>query len=296
MKIGYVGVGNMGGAVALRMLRSHPLTVFDLSAAALERMAGAGASVAGSAAELAGGCDVIFLCLPTPDHVRKALFGEGGLAGAARPGTLIVDQSTGEPKATKAMAAELVERGIEMVDAPLSGGLKGAEEGTVAIMVGGTDEQFARIRPMLEAIGPNSFHAGPLGSGNAVKLANNMISAAHRIISFEALALAAKAGVKPRVAVDIFMASSGRNFFIERFLSPHIVEGNLHSGFSLELMHKDVRLACQLGLENEVPLFAGNLVREFFQMCMNTEGRQADVNTIALAMEKLAGVELVKKG
>jgi 3-hydroxyisobutyrate dehydrogenase len=293
MAYGYIGVGNMGGAVARRILSAHPLTVYDRNANAVRRMAEAGAEVALSAADLARRCDVIFLCLPTPEHVRSVLFDEGGIAGAAAAGTLIIDQTSGEPSATRDMATRLQEKSIELVDAPLSGGLKGAEEGTVAMMVGGTDEQFTRIRPLLEAIGPNVFHAGPLGTGNAVKLANNMVSAAHRLISMEALALAVKSGVEPKRAMEIFMASSARNFFMERFLSPAIVNGDLHSGFSFALMHKDVRLACQLGIEQGVTLFSGNLVREYFQMCMNLRGREADVNTIALVVEQLSGVRIV---
>ncbi|WP_323032516.1 NAD(P)-dependent oxidoreductase [Paracoccus sp. (in: a-proteobacteria)] len=193
MAFGYIGVGNMGGAVARRIQRVEPLVVYDLSAEALARMADAGATVAGSVSELAQACDVIFLCLPTSDHVRGVLFDEGGLAASARPGTLIIDQTSGDPTATREMASILAETGIEMVDAPLSGGLKGAEEGTVAIMVGGSEAQFARIHPLLEAIGPNVFHAGPLGAGNAVKLANDLVSAAHRLISFRGAGIGGQA-------------------------------------------------------------------------------------------------------
>jgi len=296
MAYGYIGVGNMGGAVARRILKKQPLTVYDRSAEAVRRMVEAGATSRDCIADLARDCEVIFLCLPTPDHVRSVLFDAGGIASAAARGTLIIDQTSGEPSATRAMAAELAKSGIELVDAPLSGGLKGAEEGTVAIMVGATEEQFQRIRPFLEIIGPNIFHAGALGTGNAVKLANNMVSAAHRVISLEALALAVKSGVDPRRAVEIFMAGSARNFFIERFLAPEIVNGNLRSGFNFALMHKDVRQACQLGVEQAVPLFSGNLVREYFQMCMALQGNEADVNSMALVVEKLSGVALVPPG
>ena len=138
MKIGYVGLGSMGGALARRLLLAHPLHVHDVNATAAQRMSNLGAKPCASGSELAVECDTILLCLPTSAEVRTAIFGPTGLAATARQGTLIVDQTTGDPTATRAMAAELAPDGIDLIDAPVSGGPRGADAGTIAIMVGAT--------------------------------------------------------------------------------------------------------------------------------------------------------------
>ena len=296
MNVGYVGLGNMGGVIAARIQRTHPLRVYDLNEDAVERLCEKGASPCDDLADLARQCDVILLCLPTSDHVRKAVLGEKGIVAGAGPGTLIIDQSTGDPAKTRAMAAELAPLGLEMIDAPISGGPKGAEEGTVAIMVGATPAQFARAEPLLRALSPNVFHAGVVGAGHVAKLCNNLLSAAHRAVTVEALALAVKNGVECGTMVDILLAGSGRNFFIERFVKSNIVSGKLATGFTLSLMHKDVKLATELGVESGVPMFCTNTVREFFQVCMNMMGRETEVNSIALVMDQLAGTHMVPPG
>jgi 3-hydroxyisobutyrate dehydrogenase len=293
MTIGYVGLGNMGGALARRLRLKHELSVYDLSHAAVQRMEERGATACASLGELASRCDVIFLCLPTSAHVRAAIFGDNGLASGLKPGALVVDQTTGDPTVTREMAAELAKRSVDLIDAPVSGGAMGAEAGTIAIMVGAGPEQYARVHPILTTISPNVFHAGGVGNGHAIKLVNNMLSGAQRLLSMEAMALAAKSGVDPQTAVEILLAGGGRNAFLEKFMAPHVVKGNLVCGFTLGLMHKDVRLACALGEDMQVPMFFGNLAREFYQMCISDMGREAEVNTAALVMDRLAGTRVV---
>jgi 3-hydroxyisobutyrate dehydrogenase len=225
--------------------------------------------------------------------VRTAVFGAEGLASTAKPGTLFIDQTTGDPAVTRELAERAQALGLGFMDAPISGGPKGAEAGTVAIMVGATPEQFARAEPVLRQISPNVFHAGAAGTGHVAKLSNNLISAAHRMITLEALALACKNGVEPSKMVDILMASSGRNFFIETFVRSSVISGKLATGFTLAFMHKDIKLATQLGVDSGVPLFCTNTVREFFQVAMNLMGRETEVNAVALVMDKLAGTQIV---
>jgi len=292
VKIGYIGLGSMGGRLAARLLHSHDLYVYDRDPAAVAAQIERGAKACASAAELAAACDVVLLCLPTSDHVRTVLFGDGGLAAAARPGTLIVDQTSGDPVQTRQLAAELAELGIDMADAPVSGGPAGADAGTIAIMVGGSDERFAQLRPILEPISPNIFHAGPIGAGHVVKAANNMLSAVNRMVSLEALALVTKNGVDAHRALEIFLASSGRNFHLETFVA-EILAGKLDSGFTLGLMHKDVKLACRLGVDSGTPLQLGDVVRNFYQMCVNEWGYDGEVNNAALLMDRLAASTVV---
>jgi 3-hydroxyisobutyrate dehydrogenase len=293
MRVGYVGLGHMGSALAARLLREHELLVNDVNPNAAERIAAQGAIPCARPSEIAARADVILLCLPTSAEVQAVIFGENGLVAGSKPGTLIIDQTTGDPAATRAMAAELAGSGLDLIDAPVSGGPAAADAGTIAIMVGASPLQYARAEPVLRSISPNLFHAGGVGAGHVIKLANNMLSAAQRAFTMEAVALAARNGIDPRLAVEIMMASSGRNFFLEHFMGSHIVTGKLHSGFSLGLLYKDVRLATQLGVDSGAVMFFGNVVKEFYRTCINLMGEDAEVNTAALVMDRIAGTQVV---
>ncbi len=293
MNIGYIGLGNMGGALAKRLQLTHQLFVFDQNAAAVQQLTAAGATACQTAAAVASECDVILLCLPTSDHVRAVLFGEDGLTGTLAPGTVVVDQTTGDPAATREMAAELVAQGVGLVDAPVSGGVKGAEAGTIAIMMGGDPDHLTRVEPTLRAISPNVFHTGGVGTGHVMKLVNNLMSCSQRLLTFEAMALAAKNGMDPEKAVEVLLASGGRNGFLERIMGPQILHGKLAANFTLGLAHKDVRLACQLGIDSEVPMFFGNLTRELYQMCISEMGAGEQVDSAALVMDRLAKTQVV---
>lgn len=291
--IGYVGLGNMGGPLAHRLLLAYPLCVFDRNPAAVCALEAAGAAVASDLGDLADRCNVILLCLPSSVQVREVLLGDGGLAQRLKPGTLVVDQSTGEPNATREMARRLADFGVELIDAPVSGGPRGAQAGTIAMMVGASPGQFARIEPILRAISPQLFHAGEVGAGQVIKLANNMVHHSQRLLALEAMALAVKNGVAADTAADIFLASSGRNYYMEHNLHSRVLAGQLFSGFTLELLLKDVRLATRLGDESGVPLFFGNLVREFYQMCTTELGKDTQVNAVALVVDRIAGTQMV---
>jgi 3-hydroxyisobutyrate dehydrogenase len=193
------------------------------------------------------------------------------------------------------MAKELARLGIDLVDAPVSGGIAGAEAGTIAIMVGADDAGYARVLPILQAISPNVFHVGGIGSGHVIKLVNNLLSGAQRLLSFEAITLAAKNGVDPKVANAVLVASGGRNAYLERIMGARVLEGKLDIGFTLGLAHKDVRLACQLGIDSEVPMFFGNLARDIYQSCIAEMGRENQVDTVGLVFDRLAGTGVVPR-
>ena len=293
MTVGYVGLGNMGGALARRLQLTHRLLVHDRDATAVKRLVDGGAVACADLKDLASRCDVIMLCLPTSREVRQVLFDESGLADQVALGTMIVDQTSGDPTATRAMAAEVRTRGAELIDAPVSGGIEGADAGTIAIMVGAEPEHYARIHPILAAISPNVFHTGGVGTGHTMKLVNNLLSCAQRLLTFEGMALAAKNGIEPRAAVEILLTSGGRNGFLEQVMGPHILNGNLEAGYTLGLAHKDVRLACELGIDSEVPMFFGNLTRELYRLCAAEMGRDAKVDSAALVMDRLASTQVV---
>lgn len=294
MSVGYIGLGDMGGALAKRLHLTHPLVAYDLNRINLEQLVASGAKAANGLPDLAASCDVIFLCLPTSEHVQQVIFGADGLATALRQGTMIIDQTTGDPTQTRKMAAELSTRGIALVDAPVSGGAQGATAGTISIMVGASAELLDRARPFLDAISSNVFHAGDVGAGHVMKLINNMISGTQRLLSLEGLALAARNGIDPAKATEILSAGGARNAFLAES-APRLLNGNFGTGLTLGLMHKDLRLACQLGADSGMALLYGSLTREFYQLCIGQVGAGERVDRSATAMEKLARTIIIPK-
>jgi 3-hydroxyisobutyrate dehydrogenase len=294
MNVGYVGLGSMGGAIVKRMLvNQQPLRVFDLDPKRISEMAEAGATAAQSGAALAEMSDVVCLCLPTSENVRQAIFGENGLAKGLKPGTIVADMTTGDPLQTKAMAAELAKSGVTLIDAPVSGGPAGAHAGTLAIMVGASQEVFDKVKPIFEKVGPNVFRLGELGAGQTMKLVNNLLLAGCRALTFEAMALAVKNGLDPKLATDVLNKSSGRNGTTERSLADTI-EGKFPASFALGLMTKDVRLANQLGRDTGVPMLIGRIVEELHNVAMNNHGAGACSNILIKDFEQRAKARITK--
>ena len=293
MDIGYVGLGSMGGAIAKRMLLSRKLRLYDLDPKRAETLAKDGGIPAQSLSAIAAQSDLVCLCLPTSTEVRAAIFGKDGLAEGLRAGTIVADMTTGDPLQTKEMAAELAKRGVEMIDAPVSGGPDGATAGTLAVMVGGTAAQFARVKSQFEAISPNIYHMGALGAGQTMKLVNNLLMAGCKALTYEVMALAAKNGLDPKLAGEVLQKSSGRNGTTERTLQGTL-DGVFRGTFSLGLMTKDVRLATQLGRDTGVPMLLGRIVEELHQVAMIAHGANSDSNIIIRDFEQRAATKITK--
>jgi 3-hydroxyisobutyrate dehydrogenase len=293
MEVGYVGLGSMGGAIARRMLLSRKLRVFDLVPERVSAMTQAGALPVQNSASLAAGSDMVCLCLPTSADVRVAIFGEAGLAAGLKAGTLVVDMTTGDPLATKAMAKELAARGIDMIDAPVSGGPDGAAAGTLAIIVGASTALFAKAKPVFESVSPNVFHMGELGTGQTMKLVNNLLLAGSKAMTYEVMALAAKNGLDPKLCAEVLQKSSGRNATTERTLQGNI-DGIFRGSFSLGLMAKDVNLANKLAHDTGVPMLLGALIQELHQIALNTHGSAADANVLIRDFEARSGTRITK--
>ncbi|MFB9831898.1 NAD(P)-dependent oxidoreductase [Actinoallomurus acaciae] len=247
-RIGFVGLGNMGEPMA-RLLAGagHDLHVYDAGPAARERLDGvAGIRVAKTAADVADGADAVILMLPDSDVVEAVLLGDG-LLGRAVPPTVIVDMSSSVPARTRALADRAAERGVPLIDAPVSGGVTGARGGALTIMVGGPAETVARVRPVLDVLGSSVVHAGERpGAGHAVKALNNLMSAAHLLVSSEALIAGREFGLDPAVMLDIVNGSSGRSGSTQTKWPRFILPGGFDSGFALRLMLKDMRVALDL--------------------------------------------------
>lgn len=295
LRIGYIGLGVMGGALAKRLLREHKLTVFDLSAERCAEFAALGAAVAASPAELGAACDIVLTCLPTSAQVRAVIFGDNdGLIRGMKPGSLIADQTSGATAATRAMAEELAPTGVQLIDAPVSGGPRGADAGTIAIMVGADEPQYARIEKILTAISPNVTHVGPVGAGHTLKSLNNMMSAANRLLAFEAVSLAVANGLDAKVAVDVINKSSGMNTGTLNVFPKNIFTDDFHARFTLALMEKDVALAAELATGGFEALTLTPQILRNYRMAIDRFGRDADLHEMLRLYEDAAGKPVAK--
>ena len=294
-KIGYIGLGVMGGALARRLLREHKLTVFDLSKERCAEFAALGATVAASPAEVGAACDIVLTCLPTSAQVRAVIFGDNdGLIRGMKPGGLIADQTSGATAATRAMAEELAPTGVQLIDAPVSGGPRGADAGTIAIMVGGEPAQYARIEPVLKVISPNVAHVGPLGAGHTLKSLNNMMSAANRLLAFEAVSLAVANGIDAKMAVDVINKSSGMNTGTLNVFPKNIFTDDFEARFTLALMEKDVALAAELATGGFEDLTLTPLILRNYRMAIERYGRNGDLHQMLRFYEEAAGKPVAK--
>jgi 3-hydroxyisobutyrate dehydrogenase len=295
MQLGYVGLGNMGAALARRLLSQQPMRVYDLNPAAMTRLAERGGVASQSPKALAAESDLVMTCLPTSKEVRDVIFGSDGLAAGLKKGSIIADMTTGDPNATRQMASDLAGAGITLIDAPVSGGPHGADAGTIAIMVGAPADIYARLKPVFETISPNIFHCGAIGNGHTMKLVNNVIAAGVRMATFEAVTMGIKAGLSLETCATVLAKGSARSYTTEITL-PKFLRGELKTNFALGLMHKDVRLATELALRSAAPMPVANLVRELFQVAVNEEGADADVNCLVHLHERQARVDFAPKG
>lgn len=245
--LAFIGLGMMGLPMASRMIAAGwRVRGSDLSAAAMETFSKAGGIACGSPREAAAGVDTVITMLPDGAIVRAVLAGPDGIAEVLAPGALVIDMSSSAPTGTRNLAAELGKRGIRLVDAPVSGGVKRARDASLAIMAGGEPADVERARPLLAAMGSSIFATGGPGSGHAVKALNNYVSAAGLAAACEAAIIAEKFGIDPAVLVDVLNVSTGRNNSTEVKMKPFILSGAFNSGFAMALMAKDLRTAAEL--------------------------------------------------
>jgi len=270
--IAFIGLGNMGAPMALNLLKAgHTLTVYDLVPAAVRALAEAGARAATSAADAVAGAEVVITMLPASKHVEGLYLGEDLLAHIAPP-TLVIECSTIAPDSARKVAAAAQARGLDMVDAPVSGGTGGAVAGTLTFIVGGTDAALARARPLLERMGKNIFHAGPSGAGQVAKICNNMLLGILMAGTSEALALGVANGLDPQVLSDIIAKSSGRNWATELYNPwPGVMEHapaakGYAGGFGVDLMLKDLGLAAEAALSARSATPLGELARNLYAL------------------------------
>jgi 3-hydroxyisobutyrate dehydrogenase-like beta-hydroxyacid dehydrogenase len=289
--IAFIGVGAMGAPMAERLIDAgHDLRIFDPSTAATKPFAARGAKIAASPREAASGAETAFACLPSPEVSRSVALGGDGIRGAAGL-KVYVEMSTIGSATVKAVAAGLADAGIAVLDAPVSGGPRGARAGTLSTMVSGNRDTFERTKPLLATIARNVFYIGAEpGLGQVTKLANNMISAAGMAAAFEAAAMAVKAGVDVRTLIDTVNASTGRNTATSEKFPASILTRSFDYGGKLSTMYKDVSLCLEEAKQLNVPMWVGaNVVNLWFHAM--TQGRgEDDYTTLVKMIEEWAGV------
>ena len=291
-KIGFIGLGNMGRPLAERLLKKYQLYVYDLEEENLNFFVSHGAIKCLSPSEIASNTDKVFLCLPTSSIVEKVINGDKGIFKTAKKNSFIIDMTTGEPEITRELSKNLLLRDINFIDAPVSGGPKGARLGNIAIMIGGTEKQFSIIKPIMDDISSNIFYAGEIGSGHAIKAGNNLLNLICRMATFEVISMLVKDGVDPEKAVNIIQKSSGRNYATEITLPDNILSGKMFQGFSTGLMKKDSGVALQIANSNTIDMPLGKLAQKLLNETIEEFGIDADMSKVAISYEDKTGVKI----
>lgn len=286
IKVGFIGLGAMGKPMAKHILKAgYPLvTMYHRNKASAEELVAAGATLVSNPAQVAAKADLIFICVPTAPDVEEILFGENGIVKADRKLT-IVDCSTHDISSVRSFHRRLLDLNIQYLDAPISGGPKGAEAATLGMMVGGDQKTFESIKPVLQVVASNITYIGESGLGQAAKLANNLITSAQMVAISEAFTLAVKAGVKPRVLYEALKTATADSKILN-IKVPNYLKDNYKPGFRLVLNHKDLGLIMKTGRDLNVPLFVTAVVDQLYGQAKQEFG-ELDSGSVALLYQKL---------
>ena len=297
-RIGFIGLGNMGRPMAARLTDAgYELHLLDKDVSSANAFVAAhGGRLASSLAELAASAEAVITMLPDGRAVREVALGQGGLIEALSPGAVVIDMSSSDPIGTRELGAALLAKKIDLVDAPVSGGVPRARDGSLSTMVGGDDAVIMRVRPLLEAMAKHIFPTGSLGSGHAMKALNNLVSAGGLWIASEALLIGTRFGIAPERIVDILNASTGRNNSTENKFKQHILSRSFASGFSLGLMAKDLRVAQGLAAATGQPSPLTRLCTELWDEAASRLGGSQDHTAIIKLLEEEAGTAAPRAG
>jgi 3-hydroxyisobutyrate dehydrogenase-like beta-hydroxyacid dehydrogenase len=263
-RIGFVGLGIMGSRMAGTLARAgHALNVFDVDREKMEALEAIGAVPGDSPRDVAGKSDIVFSSLPGPAAVKSVYMGPDGVLHGAKPGTILIDMSTVDPETTRAVSKAAAARDLPYLDAPVSGGYREAESGSLVIIVGGERGALEKAREVLAVLASAIHHAGPSGAGNIVKLVNNVMSMGNVLVAAEAFVLGVKAGMDGQTLFDIIRTSAGRSFHFQRRF-PNILARNFAPGFTVDLARKDLGLAVDMARMHDVPVPALSLIHQLY--------------------------------
>jgi 2-hydroxymethylglutarate dehydrogenase len=293
MKIGFIGLGVMGKNMATNLIKKgYNLKVSDLNKDAVNELKEMGAEEGQSASEVASGSDIVFTSLPNSQIVEGVVTGKGGILEGAKEGTIYIDLSSITPKTIQNIAKKANEKGVKVLDAPVSGGLAGAQKGTLTIMVGGDEETFNKALPVLSCIGTKVSHVGDIGAGDTMKLVNNLLLGINMVAVSEALALGVKAGLKPEVMYDIISQSSGSSYALTAKYKNFIAKGNFTPGFSTDLQYKDLQLAVDTAKDLKMPLLVGNVAQQMYEVARAKGLGTEDISAVIKVYEELGNIEV----
>lgn len=293
-KIGFIGLGAMGGPMAKNLAKKgFRLTVFDVVTEKVGLFKSMGAEMATSCREVAEKCPVVITVLPASSHVREAVLGKMGVSEGVKGGSVLIDMSTIDPMTTKEIADVLGQKGVEMLDAPIARGVPAAVAGTLVIYVGGKKEVFDRYREILAAMGTDIYHVGDIGSGEVVKIVNNLMVAVTTCALAEAMVLGVKAGVKPDILFEALSSGSGNSFVLQNHYKNNVMKGKFEEGvFPIDYMLKDLDLALSTGKKLRIPLhFAALSAQQYILAGASGESKKYHPAVIR-PLEKLASVEV----
>ena len=296
MDIGFVGLGNMGGPMAVNMAKNgHKLTVHDLRKESAIELLEMGAEWSDTPKGVVGKNEVVFTSLPVPRDVETVVLGENGIVEGTSGDNIYVDLSTNSPTTIRRIHDECALKGIKVLDAPVSGGTYGAAAGTLAVMVGGDEEIFKQIKPALDAIGSHVVYCGPIGNGMVTKICNNLLSMGIGVLMSEALTLGVKAGMDLEVLADVITISTGGNKRLADKFPRFLFQGNFEPGFATALAAKDARLATDLGREYGIPMELSNLVDQRHVEALFKGWGHEDSDAVAKLQEEKSGIQLRTK-
>lgn len=291
-KIGFIGLGIMGKPMAKNLLSAgYSLVVYNRSKGAIKELQESEAIETNSPKEAASQTDVIITMLPDSNDVSQVILGPAGVIEGTKQGNIIIDMSTIDYKVTRKIAAEVEARGVEMLDAPVSGGEQGAIDGTLSIMVGGKKEVFENCLDIFHSLGKNIVHVGDIGAGQVVKACNQVVTGLTLQAVAEALVLGTKAGVNPKLIVEALSAGAARCWALD-VKAPAMLKRDFRPGFKLKLHHKDLRIALDIGNDFDVPLPVTSLVYQIFSALKVAEKGDYDHSSIITFTEDLAGIQV----
>jgi 3-hydroxyisobutyrate dehydrogenase len=294
-RVGVIGLGIMGAPMARNLVKAgFDVTVWNRTRAKADALARDGARVAATPRDLAREVDVLVVMVTNSPDVEAVLFGKDAALDGARPGQLWIDMSTISPEVTRSIAARLRERGVQMLDAPVSGGDKGAREGTLSIMVGGEEATFERCRPVFEAMGKNIVYIGENGAGQTAKLCNQIACAVNIQAMCETLMFAARSGIDPRRMLQAVTAGAAGSWMMAN-LAPRILNGDFAPGFMVKLQQKDLRLVLEAADPMKLPLPATVVVQQLFRAVEAAGGGDLGTQAIIQSLEKLADFEIPRE-
>ncbi len=291
--VGFIGLGTMGRPMAMNLLKAgFEVIASDIDERALSPLVEAGARPAASIRDLAARSNTVITMLPSVKAVEEVALGSEGLLSACGSGSTIIDMSTVGPSTSMRIAKAARAKGIETLDAPVSGGAKGAAAGSLSIMVGGDKSIFDKCLPILSAMGTKTYYAGPSGAGVTVKLVNNLLLGTNMVAVAEALVLGVTAGVDPKLLVEIVQSSSGRSYAFESKVPAFVLPRKFEPGFAIDLQYKDLDLALEAGKELGVPLPLASLAQQVYQMAKAEGLGKDDISAVVKVLEGMAGHEV----